>query len=233
MNQVIADAAKVEESRMKLGQEVGANMDERSGVERQQMMREFMKEMQMMQHKMKETMSLDKVHVQHAFDVGGKVVEKVEVDENAQKENGGAAVIGNAKRFKYKLASKFEYGVSPKTKEELEEWLNDEEIDNDGKDLYGWSALHKVIFWQKTEFIAPLLEQMSAECINAVGPEGEAAIHMALGLVLNSQGGKAEILEMLCQCEKVDKGQQTKDGQSAMEIARKANADDVVLKMLQ
>lgn len=197
------------------------------------MVREFMNEMQMMQQKIKETMSLDKVNVQHAFDVGGKVVDKEATNDGGgrnQEEMGGAAAV---KQFKHKLASKFEYGVSPKTKEELEEWLEDEEIDNDGKDLYGWSALHKVIFWQKTEFVAPLLDHMSAECINCVGPEGEAAIHMALGLVLNALGGKHQILQLLSRCEKVDKAQKTKNGQTAMDIALKHNADDSILKCLQ
>merc|ERR1712203_1224174 len=139
-----------------------------------------MDEMKSMQEKIKNGLSLDRLKVKHAFDVGGKVV-----DKPADKKNENAAGAGNeVKKYKYKLASKFEYGVSPKTVEELENWLVDDEIDNDGKDMFGWTALHKVIFWQKNEFVVPLLQNMKAETINLLDRK-EIAIHMALALVLN------------------------------------------------
>ena len=205
---IIEDAKKVEQSRIKLGNN-NNNGD---------MMKEFMNEMQNMQKKIKESLSFEKLKEKHAFDVGGKVVDRKYIDSVP-------------KKYKYKLASKFEYGVSPKTLQQLEQWLGDDEIDNDGKDLYGWTALHKVIFWQKNEYILPLLENMSANAINNIGPEGDAAIHMALSLVLN--GGKKKILEWLISCDKVNKTQQNKSGLTAKEIATKNNADQDIINLLK
>eukprot|EP01083_Nonionella_stella_P014731 41315_1 len=222
--QVIEDAKKVEESRIKLGKEAESNKETQNiPMSNREMMEEFMSEMKNMQKKIKESLSFEKLKEKHAFDVGGKVVDR-KVEE-------AAAVGGVEKTYKYKLASKFEYGTSPKTVEELEEWLADDEINNDGKDMFGWSALHKVIFWQKNEFVVPLLENMSADTINNVGPEGEAAIHMAVTLVLN--GGKKQILEWICNCPKVDKLRKNKAGCTAIDIANKHNADKDVIALLR
>ena len=235
--EIVEDAKKVEQSRIKLGKDIEKQQqkdDKDKNVMKgnnNEMLKEFMNEMQIMQKKIKESLSLEKIKEKHAFDVGGKVVDKPVIDPVNDNDDERAGDVNKQKVYKYKLASKFEYGVSPKNLEQLEQWLGDDEINNDGKDMFGWTALHKVIFWQKNEFVVPLLENMSGEAINCIGPEGEAAIHMALSLVLN--GGKKKILEWMVQSEKVDKSQKNKAGLTSKEIATKNNADKEILDLLE
>ena len=70
--------------------------------------------------------------------------------------------------------------------------------------------------------------QMSAEGINAVGPEGETAMMMALGMELNAQKG---MLELLCQSGKVDLEMKV-NGQTVRDMAMQHNANESILEML-
>ena len=242
---VIEDAKNVDESRIKLVKNAGDNDDNAQNDQQnaqnlprnKKMKLEFINEMQNTRKKIMEKLSLDKVEVKYAFKLAGKVVDKNNNGggnpDRAEQANNNGAGAGNdikKKKHKHKLASKFEYGSSPKTLEQLEQWLADDEIDNDGKDLFGWTALHKVIFWQKNEYVLPLLQNMSSESINCIGPEGEAPIHMALALVLN--GGKKKILEWLCENPKIDKTVKNKKGKTALQIAQENNANDQVIQLL-
>lgn len=247
--QVIEDAKHVEQSRIQLGKKTEKNllmssanenpiMQKNAMQENKRLMKEFMQEMKIKVKQIHENMSLEKMLVSHAFDVKGRVIDKSEamrIRSKQQSTSAGcmtadAGTVNNAIQKKQRLGSKFEYGIGPKTLLQLDEWLMDEKIDNDGKDLFGWTALQKVIFWRKCEYISPLLDNMSEMGVNCIGGEGNTALHIALNMFLEC--GDVQMLQILCAHEKIEKNVQNAEGLTVLEIANKNNAKQEIIKLL-
>jgi hypothetical protein len=117
-------------------------MDHNQSIrENKQLMNEIMQEMQIKVQQIQENLSLEKLEVSHAFNVKGRVISNSEAAAikavNQHKLSGAGAGAGSGvgtgagemPRKKYRLASRFEYGASPKTVQQLQEWLMDDEVD--------------------------------------------------------------------------------------------------------
>ena len=230
---------------------------------------EFLAKQAALQNKYaKDNVALENViNVNHAFDVGGRVLDptnekdkeyiekhkyKAQKQENNNNNNnchgnkndnnnnnGAAPMVVHA------LSKKIEYN-----KTEFKEFetmvVNSDNIDNNGTDLYGNTALHKVIQWSFSEskyieYVILLLNEnnMSKDGINKLDKsEGKTAFHMLISTYLESleqiENYKKthpdfvapslenfeKMIQQMLDCVNVDRNVKNKNGKSVFELVQ-------------
>lgn len=166
------------------------------------------------------------IKINHIFDVGGKVVEN------------STPIMTQETHHRVSLAQKFEYGISPSDLNELNKFLQDPQIDNDGKDMYGWNAFQKALFFQQLEYVGVLLDHLQPATLNELDPEsGQTVIETILTWITLESHDKLskkaliegkinipehieELLKKICTSGKIQLEKKNSKGVSPIETAK-------------
>ncbi|ETO08561.1 hypothetical protein RFI_28828 [Reticulomyxa filosa] len=142
--------------------------------------------------------TMEQLKVSHAFDVGGKVIDKPQHSNQSDEKEEKTRLGQYQKKAIHSLSKKIEFGET--TLEDFQRMLKQDDINCDGTDMFGNTALHKCVCWHKTDFVCLLLQVMSPNAINAIEPNtGNTALHMMV------EEYNVDMVKTLLSSNKVDK----------------------------
>ena len=111
------------------------------------------------------------------------------------------------------LSKLVEYPGKP---EQIEDLLRDKKVIPEGKDMFGWTALHKFASWDKPNLIRILLPYLSVQSINQRGgPDHHTPLHSAIEM------NAIHSVKCLLEHSSTHTGLRNKSGLSPLEYAQK------------